>query len=213
MCAAYSAIDHNVVDGAGSGGAGINLSASGNGAATLANNAVVNCAVGVRAGSSGPALTVKGYNLYHNNASDFVNWTAGPGDVAADPLFVDEAGHDYRLRADSPGGGGGPAGESGHRGCISGRRRCPVRRRMWGCRHDSVAEERKRGGAAGGVRADGGCGGPGHAEGGAVAGRADGQGGRVGLRRHFGKLRGGGWRDVSDQPGDGGTWTRSARPC
>lgn len=50
-----------------------------------------------------PGATVTSdHNAFWNNGWDYANVTPGTGDISADPLFVDAAGGDYHLQADSP---------------------------------------------------------------------------------------------------------------
>ena len=41
-------------------------------------------------------------NLFYANGTNRDGWREGSGAVEADPQFVDAAGHDYRLKSDSP---------------------------------------------------------------------------------------------------------------
>jgi hypothetical protein len=73
------------------------------------NNIVVNCTgwafVNPWDGAAGDFTS--GYNLVFNDVTTFGNYPAGnnapfPTDVAADPLFINEATHNYNLQSGSP---------------------------------------------------------------------------------------------------------------
>lgn len=70
--------------------------------AVVANTIVVRCATalhGVNAVAGIPSLN----NLLHGNTSNFDDWSGDENTVTGDPGFVDQEGHDYRLKAESPG--------------------------------------------------------------------------------------------------------------
>src|SRR5688572_26041340 len=102
--------------------------------AGLFNNTIVNCDIGVRLynkiGGTGSGIVTNTFNniLWENtNGSIAVldggtitvtysdlwqtNWP-GPGNISADPLFVNASAGDYRLATNSPARGSGRNGES-----------------------------------------------------------------------------------------------------
>ncbi|MBI4829307.1 MAG: right-handed parallel beta-helix repeat-containing protein [Nitrospinae bacterium] len=54
------------------------------------------------------------HNLLWNNAMNYINATAGEGDIAADPMFVNEAKGDYTLKPGSPARDAGNPGKTFH---------------------------------------------------------------------------------------------------
>jgi parallel beta-helix repeat protein len=68
-------------------------------APTVSNNIIVNSRYGIICFSGYPEIS---YNDIWNNGTDYRGCLPGPGDISADPLFVDPATNDYHLRAGSP---------------------------------------------------------------------------------------------------------------
>jgi hypothetical protein len=74
--------------------------------ATVRNCIAVDCGYGYTA-SGGAALTAD-HNLAYTNSDDWRDeWSEGPTDQTADPLFADEDNHDYTLQEGSPAIGAG----------------------------------------------------------------------------------------------------------
>jgi hypothetical protein len=72
-------------------------------AATVVNNIIANNGSGLARSEDSSAALVERANLVFNNAQlDYINITAGAGDISADPIFVDAAAGDYRLAGNSP---------------------------------------------------------------------------------------------------------------
>jgi len=68
----------------------------------VTNNIVVNCSMGINAGLDNVLITSRN-NLLYDNGNNYNNWAPGTGDITGqDPLFVDQANHDYRLKLKSP---------------------------------------------------------------------------------------------------------------
>ena len=84
-------------------GGGAAIGASGAAAySVLVNNVFYDCTVGI-VGASGSENTVASKNnLFFSNDTDRTNWPSDASDIAADPLFVDAANNDYRLKGSSP---------------------------------------------------------------------------------------------------------------
>jgi len=71
-------------------------------ASLIRNNVVVGSWIGIQAGNGG-AIEVMDYNdAWGNDGGNYVDTPSGPGNISADPLFVDAANGDYHLQADSP---------------------------------------------------------------------------------------------------------------
>ncbi len=67
---------------------------------TITNNIITgNGLVGIRNYYSSPTIS---YNDVWGNGTNYYGVSPGPGDISADPLFVDPAAGDYRLQAGSP---------------------------------------------------------------------------------------------------------------
>ena len=85
---------------------GINFSASGTlNVATCINNIITRCDIGLEAGTTTTGENrVNANNLFFDNTTDVVtaNFPVTDDAVFADPKFVDQAGADYRLKANSP---------------------------------------------------------------------------------------------------------------
>ncbi len=75
-----------------------------NGEVNAENNIVLDCtASGYYVNAANNPTGTRDYNCAHDNVNDYEgNWTAAAHDIDADPAFIDEAGHDYRLTGDSP---------------------------------------------------------------------------------------------------------------
>lgn len=72
------------------------ISCNNNSSMIIKNNIVANSDYGF----AGPSIY--DYNLVWNNGSDYVDTSAGPHDISADPLFLDPVNGDFRLQAGSP---------------------------------------------------------------------------------------------------------------
>jgi beta propeller repeat protein/parallel beta-helix repeat protein len=116
-CTNRPLIHNNIIDG--NTGYGINLSADAG--ATVINNTIAGNKDGIHSNGQGMQLLnniiawnsnvgfsanhkpiQNGYNNLWGNGRNYEAATAGEGDLSVDPLFVDSANGNYRLRADSP---------------------------------------------------------------------------------------------------------------
>jgi hypothetical protein len=80
----------------GTGGIGIEGSSL-----NIVNN-IISFGSGGISGALDNAVILKNNNVYGNSSYDYLGINPGPTDISADPLFIDAAAGDYRLRVGSP---------------------------------------------------------------------------------------------------------------
>ena len=106
---ATSYIVNNVIDGNGTVTGGRSGIMTFNGSPVIKNNIISNngysnpnpgLSVGIYVGSGSPSLSYN--NVYNNFQGAYTGATAGTGDIASNPLYVNAASGDYRLQTGSP---------------------------------------------------------------------------------------------------------------
>lgn len=68
----------------------------------VCNNIIVGNEGGIHDLDSAAAITIDHNDVWDNGWADCVNVTPGPGDISADPLFVNAVSGDYHLKVGSP---------------------------------------------------------------------------------------------------------------
>jgi len=82
---------------------GISMGFGGTNSRVVANNIIVNCAIGVAGGvSDGDANKISHNNLLFGNTANYSNWNTERNEFLVDPQFIDSANNDYRLKSTSP---------------------------------------------------------------------------------------------------------------
>ena len=94
-------IENNTLVGGDYGSDTLNMPGSG---LTVVNNIITGMKIaGINSVSSGVVDVVHNNNLFYNNAADYgIGISEGPGEINADPAFVDAVGHNYHLQTGSP---------------------------------------------------------------------------------------------------------------
>lgn len=97
---------NTTIHGNGTGGNGVYFSLG-----TVRPGVVINCIIAGFSGAGGRGIkcaatvgrvALSRNNCLYDNDTDYQNWATFDGEILADPKFVNAAGGDFRLRADSP---------------------------------------------------------------------------------------------------------------